>query len=114
MPFYISISDISINKIPTKKQNSLRPYFEIYLENSDKAFKLVKQISYSNKTNYLFQNVIYSSNNHDYIRINDNDFKFHFCGDITINIYNNQIIKNKLLGRISFNSAFLDYDQEYR
>jgi phosphatidylinositol-3,4,5-trisphosphate 3-phosphatase/dual-specificity protein phosphatase PTEN len=36
-PYFISITDISVNKFPHNKDDALRPYMEIYLENNDKV-----------------------------------------------------------------------------
>jgi phosphatidylinositol-3,4,5-trisphosphate 3-phosphatase and dual-specificity protein phosphatase PTEN len=102
-PLVRSIKAISINKFVSKNSDSLKPYFEIYLGNSDKIF-------YTNKTSYLDQKKIFS-NNTDLITITDTSFALVASGDLTIKLYNNGMISAKKLGRISFNTAFLAPDQ---
>lgn len=102
-PLVRSIKAISINKFVSKSSDSLKPYFEIYLGNSDKIF-------FTNKTNYLDQKKIFS-NNTDLITITDTSFALVTSGDLTVKLYNNGMISAKKLGRISFNTAFLSSDQ---
>jgi phosphatidylinositol-3,4,5-trisphosphate 3-phosphatase/dual-specificity protein phosphatase PTEN len=102
-PLVRNIKAISINKIPAKSsEGTIRPYFEIYLGNSDK-------VSYSNKSGFLDQKKIFANNN-DLITITDNNFALTVSGDITIKIYNNGMLSTKKIGRISFNTAFLDLE----
>ena len=60
----------------------------------------------------MSQNEIFSNENKDWITISDNKFKFYFCGDITIKLFNNKKFSNKKLGRIAFNTGFLENDQK--
>lgn len=62
---------------------------------------------------YLNQKEVYSIKTEDWISISEQGFKFHFSGDITIKLYNNRKLSNKKLGRIAFNSGFLEYEQKY-
>lgn len=104
-PLVRSIRCIAINKIPSKNtEGTIRPYFEIYLNNTDK-------ISHTNKSGYLDQKKIFQNNN-DLITITDNGFELTVSGDITVKIYNNEVLSCKKLGRISFNTAFLEVDQK--
>jgi phosphatidylinositol-3,4,5-trisphosphate 3-phosphatase/dual-specificity protein phosphatase PTEN len=84
--------------------NVLHPYFEIYLNNSDK-------LSYSNKASFLEQKSVLFNKSDNSAIITENDFSFYFSGDITIKIYNNNMLSTQKLGRVSFNSAFLTKDQ---
>jgi hypothetical protein len=104
-PLVRTIKAISINKIPSKNDGSIRPYFEIYLGNSDRLF-------YTNKTGYLEQKKIFS-NNTELITITDSSFLLTISGDLTIKIYKNGMLSSKKIGRVAFNTSFLDSDQEY-
>jgi len=44
----------------------------------------------------------------DKITITDSDFILPVCGDLTIKIYNNKLMKAKKIGRIAFNTAFIN------
>lgn len=103
-PLVRNLRGISINNIPMKSANTtIKPYFEIYLGNQDKVF-------YSNKLNYFEQKKIFS-NNTNLISITDSNFDLTVSGDITVKIYNNGMLSNKKMGRISFNTAFLGDQQ---
>ncbi len=102
-PLVRTIKEISINKIPNKSESTIKPYFEVYLGNSDKLF-------YTNRKGYLEQKKIFA-NNSDLITITDNDYCLSVSGDLTIKIYNNEMLSSKKIGRIAFNTAFLDPDQ---
>lgn len=78
----------------------LKPYYEICNDNHI----LVTQ---TNKKSYLGQRKIHSTENQRII-ITDNDFSIPLAGDFTVNIKNNQMIKDKLIGRVSFNTAFVN------
>jgi phosphatidylinositol-3,4,5-trisphosphate 3-phosphatase/dual-specificity protein phosphatase PTEN len=104
-PLVRTIKSIAINKIPSKNsEGTIKPYFEIYLGNNDK-------VSYTNKSGYLDQKKIFSNNN-DLIAITDNNFELTVSGDATLKIYNNGMLSSKKLGRISFNTAFLELDEK--
>jgi phosphatidylinositol-3,4,5-trisphosphate 3-phosphatase/dual-specificity protein phosphatase PTEN len=103
-PLVRTIKAISINKIPSKIEGSIRPFFEIFLGNSDRLF-------YSNKKGYLEQKKIFS-NNTELITITDSSFLLTVSGDLTIKIYNNEMLSSKKIGRVAFNTSFLDADQE--
>lgn len=102
-PMVRNIKAISINKIPSKNSETIKPYFEIYLGNGEK-------LSFSNKVSYLDQKKIFS-NNTDLITITDSNFALSVAGDLTIKIYNNTMLSSKKLGRVAFNTAFLKPDQ---
>jgi phosphatidylinositol-3,4,5-trisphosphate 3-phosphatase/dual-specificity protein phosphatase PTEN len=104
-PLVRTIKAITINKIPSKSEGTIRPYFEIYLGNSDKLF-------YSNKKGFLEQKKIYS-NNTELITITDSSFLLTVSGDLTIKIYNNEMLSTRKIGRVAFNTSFLDLDQDY-
>lgn len=104
-PLVRNVTGISIHKLTQKNSGTIRPYFEIYLGNGDKIF-------YTNKTKYLDQKKIYS-NNTELITITDTNFSMQISGDLTIKLYNNGLLSKKKLGRISFNTAFLDSNQKH-
>lgn len=100
-PLVRSITSIIVNKPPQKLlESTLKPYFEIYLGNSD-------QLSYSNKAGYFDQKKIFA-NSADRIVITDSDFILPVCGDLTIKIYNKKLMSSKQIGRIAFNTGFID------
>jgi len=100
-PLVRSIVSITVKNPPQKLLNgTLKPFFEIYLDNSD-------QLSYSNKSSYFDQKKIFA-NTADKITITDSDFILPVCGDLTIKIYNNKLMSTKQIGRIAFNTAFIN------
>lgn len=70
-------------------------------------------MSITNKTTYLNQKKIYTNNTLDSIAITDTDFQLTVTGDVTIKIYNNEMLSQKKLGRISFNTAFFDFEDNF-
>lgn len=100
-PLVRSIVSITVNKPPQKLlDRTLKPFFEIYLGNSD-------LLSFSNKCSYFEQKKIFA-NAVDKITITDSDFILPVCGDLTIKIYNNKLMSSKQIGRIAFNTAFIN------
>lgn len=68
------------------------------------------KISYTNRKSYGDQTKIFS-NNSNLININENNFYMTVCGDLTIKIYDHQLLKEKKIGRIAFNTAFLGLNE---
>lgn len=99
-PTRITIENIYINKIPTKNENEIRPFFNIYHDNNDK-------VCYTSKKSYSNQRKIYGSEMSE-ISIVDSEFSYEAIGDITISIYNNTKFSEDIIGRVTFNTAFLD------
>jgi len=52
------------------------------------------------------------SNNTELITITDSSFMLTVSGDLTIKIYNNEMLSSKKIGRVAFNTSFLDFDQD--
>ena len=101
-PYIRSIKSITLKHVSKNSKGTLVPYFEFYLKNGEK-------ISFSSKCSLMEQKAIAFAN--DTVKITDSLFSYWFAGDITIKIYDNRMISTKKLGRISFNTAFLDKDQ---
>lgn len=103
-PYVRCITGIEIKKFSRTNYNNkyIRPYFTFFLKNSDKE-------SYSSKTNYFIQKQFLVTDNSSFIT--DENFSYIMAGDITIKIYMNGLLSTKQLGRISFNTAFLERDQ---
>lgn len=100
-PLMRNINSIIVNKPPQKLlDNTLKPYFEIYFGNSN-------VLSYTNKSSYFDQKKIFA-NQADRICITDSDFNLPICGDLTIKIYNKKLMSSKKIGRIAFNTAFIN------
>jgi hypothetical protein len=89
----------------------ITPYFEIYLQNSDKVTFMIIKVSFTTKSSFYDQRKIYPNNTTELISLCDNNFVVRVCGDVTIKMYNNGMLGSKKLGRISFNTAFLDPNQ---
>jgi phosphatidylinositol-3,4,5-trisphosphate 3-phosphatase/dual-specificity protein phosphatase PTEN len=102
-PLVRTLKAISVHKLIKKNSETIKPYFEIYLGNGEKLF-------YTSKTSYLDQKKIFS-NNTDLITITDSNFGILVAGDLTIKLYNHGMLSSKKLGRIAFNTAFLENDQ---
>ncbi len=103
-PYVRCITGIQIKKFSRNNYDNkyIRPYFTFFLRNSDKE-------SYTSKTNYFVQKKFLVSDDSSYIT--DENFSYIMSGDITIKIYMNGLLSTKQLGRISFNTAFLERDQ---
>jgi phosphatidylinositol-3,4,5-trisphosphate 3-phosphatase/dual-specificity protein phosphatase PTEN len=100
-PLVITIKGIYIYDIPKLDQKeSIKTYFDLYLENSDK-------LEFSTKKNYSDQMKIYAEKK-DLVKITEEDFSYSLVGDFTICINENQFSTDKLIGRISYNTAFMN------
>jgi hypothetical protein len=100
-PLRRNISSIIVNKPPFKLLNTtFKPFFEIYFGNSN-------ILSYTNKSGFFDQTKIFA-NEADRICITDSDFNLPICGDLTIKLYNNKLMSTKKIGRIAFNTAFIN------
>ena len=103
-PYVRNIKAILMSKITGKNSDTFKPYFEIYRCNGDK-------VSYTNKTSYGDQKKVFPNQNSNIVTITDHNFNHIIYGDLTIKIYNNLILSTKKLGRIAFNTAYLDSNQ---
>lgn len=101
-PLRKTLTGIKIHYMPLKfTKGQSKPFFEIYLENSEK-------ISYSTKKSYFDQEtVIFDNDKEKEVLVSPTDLQYGLVGDITIKIYNMEFMRNKNLGRICFNTAFL-------
>ena len=103
-PYVRCITGIQIKKFSRSSYNNkyITPYFGFFLRNS-------AQESYSTKTNYFLQKKFLVTD--DSVFITEDNFSYTIAGDITIKIYMNGLLSTKQLGRISFNTAFLEREQ---
>lgn len=109
LPQVTIIDDIYFVCPPSlEEEGFIKPYFEICLNNTDKVY-------YSNKKSYNDQKKIYTdvAKQNQNINISNLDEKIKIAGDFTINIYHNRILKEKLLGRVSFNTALLNKNDSF-
>ena len=101
-PYICYLKSITLNKL-YKSENypnlSIPLYFEYYPKNSDK-------LGWSSKTSYTEQKMSKLIN--DQLSLEDCQFGYCFCGDVAIKIYKRGLFSDKLLGKVSFNTAFLD------
>ena len=96
-PLNITLKEISIFHIPQlSKKSYSNPFFEIYLDNGTK-------IHYSSRKKD--NSKIFAKPDSD-VKISDENFNFLIVGDFTINFYEEN--ENNLIGRISYNTAFLN------
>ena len=99
-PLRKTLTAIKIKHVPCKKKTGeFKPFIEIYLKNTDK-------ISYTNKLSYFSQKCIKFDENSE-ITLLENDFSYNVAGDVTINLCDLRMIKTKIIGRVSFNTAFI-------
>lgn len=101
-PLRKRLTSIKVKHIPSKeKSGTIYPYIEIIDEN---------------RNDILFTNISLSSSEYSFkyseeITLTNKNFSLGIKGDITINIYSKLYLKNKLIGRVSFNTAFLKVNQ---
>lgn len=101
-PLRRTITGIKMIHVPRKdKKGELKPFYEIFQDNSD-------VISQTNKTSYFNQEKVLYDNDDKEVYISEKNMKYKFFGDITIKLYTQDLMKNKKLARVSFNSAFVD------
>lgn len=103
-PLRKKLFKIEMRNPPLREDNcEIKPFFEIIFDN-------LNNIAYSNRMPYLDQKKIWYDKN-KFLLLSDIDFKIEIFGDITIKIYNQYILSDKSMGRISLNTAFLTKDQ---
>ena len=103
-PYRIKINSISIKDFDKSDINGqyISPFCDFYHNNSNK-------ITSSTKGSFFNQRKVIVMNNT--ACITSKDFSYEVAGDITIRISLNEMFFIKKLGKISFNTAFLDKDQ---
>jgi len=104
-PLRKTLKSIRIKHIPLKnKKGEIKPYIEVYFENSD-------NLAYTNKTSYFDQEALSYDENSE-VTITEKDFALNVIGDATVKMYTQELLTIKKLGRISFNTAFLSPGEE--
>jgi phosphatidylinositol-3,4,5-trisphosphate 3-phosphatase and dual-specificity protein phosphatase PTEN len=105
-PLQKTIKTITMKHIPLKeKSGEIRPFIEIYFNNSD-------NIDFTNKTSYFEQKkVSYNDKSSEDVIILENA-NLNILGDVTIKISTQYLLSDKKLGRISFNTAFSGPNEE--
>lgn len=102
-PLRILLESMYIKSVPfIEEEQFFKPYYEICINNTE-------EVSYTNKMPYSDQLKIYASKSDD-VEIFQSNEGIEICGDFTINLYNNKALGDEPLGRISFNTAFLDHE----
>lgn len=100
-PFPIEIVGIYLNKPPQKILDNLKPFVQCYEKNSNRLI-------YTNEKSFKDQTKIFS-NSIEMIQITDKLFNVEVIGDVTIKLYNKRNFKkDSKIGRVSFNTAFLN------
>ena len=103
-PYRINIKSIMIKNFDKTNRNGqyISPYCDFYVNNSDKITSTTKENYFNNKTVMVMN---------DTACITDKHFSYEVAGDFTIKISINDMFFVKKLGKISFNTAFLEPDQ---
>lgn len=81
-----------------EKEGELRPYIDI-VDNVD-------NLIFTNKAPYINQEKIFFNQEIE-VKLTESNFHLEIFGDITIRLYNQYLLSDKKMGRISFNSAFI-------
>lgn len=103
-PLQRTIKSITMKHVPLReKSGEIRPFVEIYFNNSS-------NIDYTNKVSYFDQKRVNYSENSE-VTLLDN-LNLTILGDVTIKFYTQYLLSDKKLGRVSFNSAFIDPKEE--
>ena len=102
-PYRIKIKSIIIQDFDKTNRNGqyISPYCDFYANNSDKITLSTKE---TNNKAVKVEN--------DTACITDKNFTYEVAGDLTIKISINDMLFIKKLGKISFNTAFLEPDQK--
>lgn len=99
-PLKKSLRSVKLIEVPLKdKSGEIKPYVEIYSDNSDTLI-FHNRISYFDQPKFNYSEGVE-------ITATPSDFKLEVIGDLTIKIYCQFMLSNKLLGMVSFNTAFL-------
>ena len=99
-PLRKSLKAINIKHVPIKKKKGeIKPYIEICFDNND-------IVSFTTKESYFDQKTV-TFDEESEINILESNFSHKVVGDITIKIWDNQLIGSKNLGNVSLNSAFI-------
>ena len=103
-PYRIKISSIILDNFDKSDRNGqyISPYCDFYNNNSNK-------INITTKENYFTQKTFLVMNNK--VCITDKNFSYYVAGDVSIKISINDMFFVKKMGKISFNTAFLEEDQ---
>ena len=104
-PLRIKINSILIKNFDKTNRigQYISPYCDFYNNNSDEITSTTRENYFNNRT------VLVTSDNT--ACITDEKFSYIVAGDFTIKIAINDMLFIKKLGKISFNTAFLDKDQ---
>ena len=103
-PLRIIIESICLGNIPKiEEKECIRPYIDIFLENTDK-------LSFTTNKDFSEQRKLYVFKTKDnLVQITDSDFSYELVGDFTICVNEKyKMSSDRLYGRISYNTAFLN------
>lgn len=103
-PYRIKIKSIVIKDFDKTSRNGqyISPYCDFYVNNSDKITSSTKENFFNNRMVEVKDNTAC---------ITDENFSYSVAGDFTIKISINDMFFVKKLGKISFNTAFLEPDK---
>lgn len=102
-PLRKSLKSVSIKYLPLKdKKGELYPFIEVYKNNLDKiSFTSSKSI-----------NIQYDEDSE--IVLTEKEMNYKIIGDVTIKAFSRLFLKNKKLGAVSINTAFLNNENEIK
>lgn len=103
-PYMINLFGVYVTKLPIEIEDNFKPYLEFYHKNT-------KNLSFTTERSYYQQKKIFT-NNAELIIITEKSFSRQITGDITIKLFNNERMKSKEIGSISFNTAFLNPNEQ--
>lgn len=103
-PYMINIFGVYVTNLPKAIEENFKPYLEFYNKNTE-------HLSFTTERPYFEQKRIFS-NDADLIIITEKSFSRQVTGDITIKLFNNEMMKSNEMGRISFNTAFLNPNEQ--
>ena len=103
-PYRIKINSILIKDFDKTNRNGqyISPYCDFYNNNSDKITSTTRENYFNNRTVMVMDDTAY---------ITDEKFSYVVAGDFTIKLFINDMFFIKKLGKVSFNTAFLEQDQ---
>lgn len=98
-PLKKTLKSVQIIEVPLKdKVGEIKPYIEVYLDNSD-------TILFHNRLSY-FDQPKFNYTEGAQITASPSNFNLEVIGDLTIKIFCQFLMSNKLIGMVSFNTAF--------
>lgn len=98
-PLRKSLKSVSIKYLPLKdKKGEIYPFIEVYKNNLDKV-------------NFTSKSITVSYEENSEVVLTEKDMSYKIIGDVTIKAFSKLFLKNKKLGAVSINTAFLNNNE---